>query len=218
MLRVAAVVALAGCFDPHPIAGTPCPDGQCPAPLVCSPASMTCEMTAIDASQPGLPSFSELSGQQWLMPCTAAPNPTLCDCADATKLVTVGGTPGVTYTATVRIRGVVERGTYASGSASGMWYVGGAAANTFLTVGELTVSSPAQHYFINNIAAGSGLQFLDYQVSLPIDGGATVTLFMSGLDARCVADSTTAVIAGVTTTPSPYLGQFAQIDIVQVTQ
>jgi hypothetical protein len=40
---------LAGCYAPQPHAGAPCPDGVCPTGLVCSPATMTCETTAIDA-------------------------------------------------------------------------------------------------------------------------------------------------------------------------
>ena len=45
---VAAVLAV-GCYSPHPPAGAPCADGVCPTGLVCSPASMTCEVTAVDA-------------------------------------------------------------------------------------------------------------------------------------------------------------------------
>ena len=52
-MRAAAVVTfLAGCYSPHPQAGTPCPTGICPEPLVCSPATQTCEATAIDAPRP----------------------------------------------------------------------------------------------------------------------------------------------------------------------
>jgi hypothetical protein len=46
---LALAVILAGCYAPQPHAGAPCPDGVCPTGLVCSPATMTCETTAIDA-------------------------------------------------------------------------------------------------------------------------------------------------------------------------
>jgi hypothetical protein len=46
---VFVATVLAGCYAPHPHAGTPCPSGACPDPLVCSPATHTCETTAIDA-------------------------------------------------------------------------------------------------------------------------------------------------------------------------
>lgn len=40
---------LVGCYSPQPPAGAPCPDGVCPAGLVCSPATQTCERRAVDA-------------------------------------------------------------------------------------------------------------------------------------------------------------------------
>ena len=163
-----------------------------------------------------LPSFAELSGQQWLMPCSAAPNPTLCDCTDVMTEVIVGGVPGVTYTVKVRIRGAMERGTYTGGTAQGAWYVGGQTTSTILTVAELVVSAPQQHYFLNNVMpSGNGLPILDYEATLSIGGGAKIGLFMTALDAREVTSSN-AVVTGVTTNPTPYLGQFAQIDVVQV--
>src|SRR5688500_7818979 len=44
------VVALVGCYSPQPQPGAPCPDGTCPTGLVCSPASRTCELHAVDAA------------------------------------------------------------------------------------------------------------------------------------------------------------------------
>lgn len=51
-VRGAAVIGVlvAGCYSPQPPAGTPCPDGICPSPLVCSPATQTCEAAAADAA------------------------------------------------------------------------------------------------------------------------------------------------------------------------
>jgi len=162
-----------------------------------------------------LPTFAELSGQQWLMPCDGPLAGTLCPTHDVMSQVIVGGDPAQTYTLTVRIRGVMERGVYAGGTPQGAWYVGGATTSTFLTVATLDVSAPAQHYFLNNVASG-GEQPFDYQALLPITGGAAVTLSMSALDGQEIATSTT-VLLGVTTNPSPYPGQFAQIDVVGVT-
>lgn len=39
---------LGGCYQPQPQAGAPCPNNVCPDGLVCSPASMTCERSAVD--------------------------------------------------------------------------------------------------------------------------------------------------------------------------
>ncbi len=44
-----AVLAIAGCYSPDLPTGSPCVSGVCPDGLVCSPATQTCERTAIDA-------------------------------------------------------------------------------------------------------------------------------------------------------------------------
>lgn len=41
-------VALVGCYSPTPHAGARCADGLCPAGLVCSPATDTCEVVAVE--------------------------------------------------------------------------------------------------------------------------------------------------------------------------
>jgi hypothetical protein len=43
-------LSLAACYKPTPPAGSPCGSSPCPAPLVCSPASQTCEAVAVDAA------------------------------------------------------------------------------------------------------------------------------------------------------------------------
>lgn len=43
---------LAGCYSPAPRPGSPCGDGACPSPLVCSPATSTCEYAAVAADAP----------------------------------------------------------------------------------------------------------------------------------------------------------------------
>ena len=47
---VFAAAVLAGCYSPHPQPGAPCSSNGCPDGLVCSPATMTCELHAIDAA------------------------------------------------------------------------------------------------------------------------------------------------------------------------
>jgi hypothetical protein len=50
-MRRLALVVVAGCYAPHAAPGAPCGiGGACPAGLVCSPASQTCELVAIDAA------------------------------------------------------------------------------------------------------------------------------------------------------------------------
>jgi len=69
--KLVVTTLLAGCYSPHPQAGAPCPTGTCPDPLVCSPATQTCEATAIgvDASlprpdAPGPDAFVQLDAPQ----------------------------------------------------------------------------------------------------------------------------------------------------------
>jgi hypothetical protein len=45
-----ALLLLAACYAPRLGTGSPCTDGPCPAGLVCSPASETCELVAVDAA------------------------------------------------------------------------------------------------------------------------------------------------------------------------
>ena len=52
MRRLLAVGVLVGCYSPTPPAGAPCVDGLCPSGLVCSPATYTCEKSAVDPDAP----------------------------------------------------------------------------------------------------------------------------------------------------------------------
>jgi hypothetical protein len=59
MRWLVVAVVCAGCYAPHPQAGSPCMTGVCPEGLVCSPATATCEVTAVpvphDAAPDGTP-------------------------------------------------------------------------------------------------------------------------------------------------------------------
>jgi hypothetical protein len=56
------LVCFAGCFSPSPPTGAPCPDDICPSPLVCSPATKTCEKASTDASADTIPIDSTPDG------------------------------------------------------------------------------------------------------------------------------------------------------------
>jgi hypothetical protein len=55
MRGIAAIALLVACYSGGVHPGSPCPDGVCPAGLVCSPASHTCELVAVDAAGDGVP-------------------------------------------------------------------------------------------------------------------------------------------------------------------
>lgn len=49
-MRLGLFVLVAACYAPRLQSGSPCDQGPCPAGLVCSPASLTCETVAVDAA------------------------------------------------------------------------------------------------------------------------------------------------------------------------
>ena len=171
-----------------------------------------------DASAPGV-----LAGQRWLLPCTSGNlGNHNCSCAaPQTQMVTVPGDGSQHYTVTIRIRGAMEQITYANGNGGAGWYVGGSTSDTGDNIYSMHVSSPAQTYYLNNGTPGCTCSTrYDYMATFPLDGGATVTVLATGQDTLQWGnyDSTFTPItfAGVTTTPSPYDGQFAQLDVVAV--
>lgn len=51
-MRWVALLFACGCYSPHAQPGSPCAaNGACPSGLVCSPATGTCELDAVDATQ-----------------------------------------------------------------------------------------------------------------------------------------------------------------------
>ena len=49
-MRWGILLGVAACYAPNPKAGSPCESSPCPDGLVCSPATLTCEVRAVDAS------------------------------------------------------------------------------------------------------------------------------------------------------------------------
>lgn len=164
-----------------------------------------------------------LSGQRWLSPCTAAGESNLCSAGNAQQTVTIGGASTDTFQVTVRIRGVAEVAPFNNGITTGSsgWYVGGVVGDTYHNTFKLTVSSPAAIYYAN-YAETSGLFVvgLDYNARFAIDGGATATFEVDAQDAsqrqNVDGNGVAITLPGVTTTPSPYDGQFLQLDVIDV--
>ena len=73
----------------------------------------------------------------------------------------------------LRLRGVVEQKTYPAGCTSGAWSSGGVINGDPYNVYRITVSSPAQTYYVN--AGTSNITHtwaLDYQQTFRVDAGA----------------------------------------------
>lgn len=240
-----AAVVLAACYSPSPPAGAPCANGVCPDPLVCSPATNTCEASAatadgqvvdgpvidapvdaaIDANlidappdAPHVDPFAPLNNAQWKLPCTGTPGSNgLCPATSASHDIQLMDSATTHYQVTLRIRAIVEGANYGSGSAVAGTeaYIGGVPGTNYLTTLELIVSSPAQHYYLNN---GSGVPtVIDETFPIEIDSTAKVTLFISAQDGveepNDDGSGSPIVIPNVTTVPSPFNGEFAQLNV-----
>lgn len=165
----------------------------------------------------GYPGFAGLS---WQIPCLTGGG--VCGCADpAPQTFNVGGTEGQDYILDVRVRAVVETTVYLGGTPYGSSgrvikdhtaHTPGA-HNTYV----LTVSDPPATYAMNHGDGGEYVTALDYEVSIPIRGGATVTLSASTQGGSQIANN------GAATVPDddpdfpiivaqPYNGQFMQLD------
>jgi hypothetical protein len=164
-----------------------------------------------------------MSGQHWHLPCTSADLGNYnCYCASGPQdeMVTIGGTSSQRWAVTVRIRGVMEAIGYNGGLAgTSGWYVGGTPGDTADNYYELSVSLPAQHYYLNRGTPTGQQSFLyDYMATFEVDGGATITYESNGQDGLQWGNYGPThmpwTIPNVTTTPSPYVGQFAQLDVV----
>lgn len=187
------------------------------------PTSDAAADVAADGTPDASPAPFVLDGLRWTIPCITPLGNQNCSCT-TTPLTTVVSVAGAArWNVTVRIRGALEGLVYGNGAAAGGtsgWYVGGDTnGDGGDNVYELTISSPAQHYYLNDGSSGHNYSIaFDYMATFPIDGGATATFYSTGQDGLQWAnyDSTGQPITfqGVTTTPSPYDGQFAQLDVI----
>lgn len=175
--------------------------------------------TATDASDGSF--VSELHGKRIEIPC-GAHSPPGCAAASMTDTVVFEAPAGVVYDVRLRFRGVVEQNAYTGGNPDGMFYVGGVADNAGWNRYSISVTSPAQTYHLNHGSTNILHCFaIDYEQTIPIAGGATVTVYGDAMDGQQVLNvdegGTPIVIPGVVPAPQAYDGQFIQIDVVSMT-
>jgi hypothetical protein len=182
------------------------------------------DASACEAGTSACAVAGSLSGLLWKLPCTAYESgPACATTAATTESTQLAGTAGVTYDVTLRFRGIVEQKTYTSGCGDGTttWLQSGADNGDSFNVYKLTISSPPQTYFLNAGASNINHLFgVDFQQTVRIDAGATVTLFADAKDGQEIinvgADGTTPVMVAGTSVTQPYNGQFIQMDVVSV--
>lgn len=223
------------CGPGYTVAGGLCVDacltnnGGCDAHASCGhgPAGVTCTCQGghADDGRTCQSIAASISGRRWELPCIGA-HDWVCSCASVpvSERVTFGGAPGVTYDVVLRFRGAVEARTYYGGTRSGFWYAGGSTpsrsdANNIYSLG---ISSPAQQFYLNAQPAGMGyLASLDYQQTVRVAAGATLTLTVDGVDGAQLANHDGAgnptVVVGVPPAPAAFDGQFIQMDVISVT-
>lgn len=134
----------------------------------------------------------------------------------------MSGTNAVVYDVTIRVRGVVETKAYNGGNTDGYWNDGGTPDGSAFNRFSLEVSDPAATYYLN--AGQSNNQWcvgMDYQQTIPVRGGATLTLSMADTNScttKNLAEGSTQpiVIPGIPPAPGAFDGQFIQVDAVSI--
>lgn len=133
---------------------------------------------------------------------------------------TFDGEKGKRYKVTLRFRGVVEPMMYKDGTMDGEYfYVGGEPNNNTYNIYKLTVSSPPSHFFLNRQdKVGHRIFTIDYQKTIEIEGGATITFLGDGQNGRLISNFAKLVVPDVAPAPRPFNGQFVQVNVVDVVE
>lgn len=180
-----------------------------------------------------------LQGQRWEVTCPSVggsyecdnfpPGMTSCPANGYTmldKMLTFGGTQGMSYDVSLRFRGVVEPKLHSGGtSAGGHLYIGGTPVATNYNVYSMEISAPPQILYFNDddgLGEGHFVFPIDQMTTVRIDAGASVRLY-SG-DSNCISLAncdmqgcdTPYIVPGVPPAPAAWQGQFIQMDVVSV--
>jgi hypothetical protein len=151
----------------------------------------------------------------------------------AEQEVSIEGTTGTTYDVTLRIRGIVEPANVVGGTretSETFSYMGLDWRTEPVTLGgsvpeedtdyaqwRLTVGEPSAVYFLNDYQrVGHYIFELDYEVTIPMQAGSTVTL--EGIDAneRLIVNYEGYAPEGIA--GSSNHGQFVELELVSVTE
>ena len=135
----------------------------------------------------------------------------------------LAGDANVVYDVKLHVRGDTEPNTYVKGKLdpNGRFYVGGETSAPGYSAYMLTVADPQQVYFFNYNPTTSHMHFLiDYEVTIPMRGGTTLTFEVNGgksvPDGHDSSNRERLVVPGIEPAPEPYNGQLVQFDVVSV--
>lgn len=223
MRKVVVVSALASaCYSPTFPEHVPCgPNRACPNGQAC--IAGICNGTLDAASTSDTPVDAQitplhaLAGQQFLLPCSGGNAGATCSCVTHDKQLSLHGDAFKTYMVKLRVRGVIETIPIFAGQAGpGGWTQGGQPLNTTNSIFMMTISSPAENYWLNRGVAAQLTSTIDYEASVAIAGDAEVLFHADGQDGKCLTNAMGLTLPGVVTMPQPYSGQFLQLDVVSV--
>ena len=140
---------------------------------------------------------------------------------------TMGGTSGTTYDVTLRVRGITEITQVDGGmraDTSTFNYMGASYRKVPFTVGgslnrgdyevwRINVSNPKQTYTLNDYGKVGHFVFkLDYEATIQVAAGATVTLEAVDTNDHLIVDYDKLTVDGVP--PVANWGQFVQLGVV----
>ena len=129
------------------------------------------------------------------------------------------GNAGKLYDVTLHVRGVVEPKNFTGGTVQfDHFQTGGAAVKNDYNFYSLHVSDPEATYTFNRNAETVGHYTfpIDYRVTIPIRGGAIVTMGAYDSNDVAIANHQHHIVVGVPPTPLPFDGQFFQLDVESV--
>lgn len=166
---------------------------------------------------------ASLAGMFWALPSLGVFDANTIFCAaSAQSQTTIIGAPSGQYSVQLRFRGVVEQKSYTGGTNDGAFFQTGGTpvADTYGTY-ALTISSPAQTYYLNRGTSGNLFcNGIDYTKTVTMDTGAIVTLSAVSQDGKEIKNQDNLLapisVSGVSAVSQPYNGQFIQMDVVSI--
>jgi len=132
---------------------------------------------------------------------------------------TFAGQAGVLYSVTLHVRGVVEPKNFTGGSVQlDHFQAGGEPVKNDYNFYSLSVSEPRAVYTFNRNEEKVGHYTfpIDYTVTIPVRGGATVTMGAYDSNDVAIANHQKHVVPGVPPFPAAFDGQFFDIKVASV--
>jgi len=130
------------------------------------------------------------------------------------------GKAGATYDVSLHVRGVVEPKNFTGGTVQfDHFQTGGTPVKNDYNFYSLHVSDPEATYTFNRNEQKVGHYTfpIDYRVTIPIRGGAIVTMGAYDSNDVAIANHEKHIVVGAPPSPLPFDGQFFQLDVDSVT-